>query len=82
MTITQVNGELWFVRADVCKVLGLPNVGDAKARLDQQDVGTTDVQNSRGQMRQTVCVSESGLYDVILDSRKPEALQNTPAEPS
>lgn len=71
-TMTQ-NGEPWFVLTDVCKVLGIGNVTDTKARLDQLDFDTIEVQNSRGQMRQTVCVNESGLYDVILDSRKSEA---------
>lgn len=68
-----IDNEPWFVLSDVCKVLGIGNVTDTKARLDQLDFDSIEVQNSRGQMRQTVCVNESGLYDVILDSRKPQA---------
>lgn len=70
-----VDNEPWFVLGDVCKVLGLTNVTEIKKRLDQLDFNTIEVQNSRGQMRQTVCVNESGVYDVILDSRKPQARQ-------
>lgn len=57
------------------------NVGNAKARLDQADFNTAEVR-SGNQNRNMGIVNESGLYDVILDSRKPEALQNTPAGPS
>ena len=65
-------GEPWFVLKDVCDVLGL-RVDAAKTRLDQLDHSTTGVENTRGQKVQMAIVNESGLYDVILDSRKPEA---------
>lgn len=71
-TVT-IEGEPWFVLGDVCKVLEIANVTDAKNRLDQLDFDTTEVQNSRGQMVKTIIINESGLYDVILDSRKPQA---------
>lgn len=80
VTITQVNGEPWFVIADVCKVLGIQNPSDQKKRLDQADLDSIYI-SSGGQKRNALAVNESGLYDVILDSRKPEALQNTPAGP-
>lgn len=70
-TVTK-NGEPWFLLGDVCKVLQIGNVTDTKKRLDQADFGTIEVR-SGGQSRNMGVVSESGLYDVILDSRKPEA---------
>lgn len=67
-----VDGEPWFVAADVCAVLGIGNNRDAVARVDDGDkgVGTVD---TLGGPQQMVTVNESGLYDLILDSRKPEA---------
>lgn len=70
-TVTQ-NGEPWFILSDVCKVLGMTNVTEVKKRLDQADFNTTEVR-SGNQNRNMGIVNEYGLYDVILDSRKPEA---------
>ena len=70
-----IDNEPWFVLSDVCKVLEIANVGNAKARLDQDDIRTMDVIDSIGRKQKTATVNESGLYDVILDSRKPQAKQ-------
>lgn len=71
-TVT-IDNEPWFNLGDVCKVMELDNVARVKNRLDQLNLTTSKVQNSRGQMRDSAFVNESGLYDVILDSRKPQA---------
>ena len=71
-TITDEDGEPWFVLKDVCDVLEMSNARMVKERLNEADVSTTDVR-SGGQNRQMTIVNESGLYDVILDSRKPQA---------
>lgn len=69
-----VNGEPWFVAADVCKVLEIINVGNALSRLDEADIRSTDVWSPlNNRAYATKIVNESGLYDLILDSRKPEA---------
>lgn len=70
-TVT-VDGDVWFVLADVCRVLDIANPSMAKARLEQADLSTTEVR-SNGQNRAVTIVNESGLYDVVLDSRKPNA---------
>lgn len=71
------DGEPWFVLADVCRVLELANSRDAAARLDtdeKADVGITDTSSSGvTQQRQMTIINESGLYSLILTSRKPEA---------
>lgn len=36
-TLTDENGEPWFVAKDVCDVLELSNVGQALARLDDDE---------------------------------------------
>lgn len=69
-----IENEPWFVLSDVCKAAGIKNVGDAKKRLDQAYIGTTDVWSGAGNRSYEVAtVNEAGLYDVILDSRKPQA---------
>lgn len=67
-----VDGELWFVLADICGVLGVTNVGNVAARLDEADIRQTDI-SSGGQRRAVTIVSESGMYEVVIRSDKPEA---------
>lgn len=67
-----IDSEPWFVLADVCKVLDIANPSDTAKRLDEADLGSTEVR-SGGQMRSMNIVNESGLYDVAFMSRKPEA---------
>lgn len=67
-----IDGNPWWVAKDVCAILEISNERDAYGRLDVADVGTTDVR-SGGQMRAMKIVNESGLYDLVLDSRKPQA---------
>ncbi len=67
-----VDGEVWFVLADICSVLGVANVGNVAARLDEADIRQTDI-SSGGQRRAVTIVSESGMYEVVIRSDKPEA---------
>lgn len=68
-----IDGAPWFVLGDVCKVLDL-RVDAVKTRLDQADHSTTGVWSAENNRNYAVTiVNESGLYDVILDSRKPQA---------
>jgi len=67
------DGEPWFVARDVCAVLGITNGRDAVARLDADGVGTADVIDSMGRTQTAAIVSEPGLYELIFQSRKPEA---------
>ena len=68
-----IDNEPWFVLMDVCNAAGIKNQRDVKKRLDQEHVDTTDVLAGDNKMRQTTIISEAGLYDVVLDSRKPQA---------
>ena len=70
-TIADETGEPWFVLKDVCDVLEVQTY-HVKDRLNQADLGSTEVR-SGNQNRKVLTVNESGLYDVILDSRKPQA---------
>jgi prophage antirepressor-like protein len=61
-----------FCLADVCKALGLDSSQVIK-RLDDGVVTIHPTKDSLGRTQKASFVNEDGLYDVILDSRKPEA---------
>lgn len=68
----QKNGEPWFVLKDVCDILSLTDTNKISTRLDQDEL-TRIKFVSGGQSREMICINESGLYNVILRSDKPEA---------
>lgn len=74
MRTLSIDGEPWFVLADLCAVLAIGNPSMVAQRLDGLNLSQAEVQNSRGQMRQTVIVSEAGMYEVVIRSDKPEAV--------
>jgi len=69
----QRDGEPWWVLRDVCDVLELSNARMIADRLDEDDVSLAYITDNMGRQQQTNIVNESGLYDVILRSDKPEA---------
>src|SRR5699024_6241491 len=73
VTIITEGNELYFRLGDVCEVLGLSNTRMVRARLDDDVSSTYPIQDRLGRAQQATFVNEDGLYDVILDSRKPEA---------
>jgi prophage antirepressor-like protein len=62
-----------FCLADVCRALGLSAKG-VNQRLSEEVISNYPLQTAGG-TQQALFVNEDGLYDVILDSRKPEAKQ-------
>ena len=68
----QNDGEPWFVLKDVCNVLHIGNSRDVVARLDQDEKGVGQI-DTLGGKQETTIINESGLYNVILRSDKPEA---------
>ena len=69
----QNDGEPWFVLRDVCNVLGLGTPARVAERLDPDEVSQTHITDSMGRQQETTIINESGLYNVILRSDKPEA---------
>ena len=69
----ELNGEPWFALKDVCAVLGISNHKMTVQRLDADEVILTDLTDSMGRQQETTVINESGLYNVILRSDKPEA---------
>lgn len=68
-----IDGEPWFVLADLCKVLELSNPTMVASRLDGDALSTAEVIDSVGRNQVARIVNESGLYEVIFMSRKPDA---------
>lgn len=68
----EMNGEPWFVLKDVCVVLGLGTVSKVADRLDADENGMNQI-HTPGGMQDVTVINESGLYNVILRSDKPEA---------
>lgn len=67
-----VNEEIWFVAKDICEVLEIKNTTDVIKRLDPDEVTRFNLGGLSGD---TNIVNESGLYSLILGSRKQEAKQ-------
>lgn len=68
-----LEGEPWFVAADVCRALGLGNSSQAIAKLDDDEKSGVIISDPHGREQVTRFISESGLYALVLSSRKPEA---------
>lgn len=69
---TVIDGEPWFVAADVCKVLQIANSRDALTRIDDDEKGVVSA-DTLGGKQEVAVVNEPGLYTLVLSSRKPEA---------
>lgn len=72
-TLTDMAGDPWFVAKDVCDVLGLNNVSQALTRLDDDEKNSIILNDGTPGTPTKAIVSESGLYSLIIASRKPEA---------
>jgi len=67
-----IDGEPWFVAVDVCAALHINNNRMALERLDDDEKGVSVMDTPGGPQKMSI-INESGLYALILTSRKPEA---------
>lgn len=63
------DGNPWFVAADICRALEIGNPSQAVTRLDEDEKSTL-ISNEGKTLN---IVSESGMYALVLSSRKPDA---------
>ncbi len=72
-TLVREDGTVWFVAKDVCACLGINNSRQALTRLmpDEKDVILNDTLGGKQKMS---VVGESGLYTLVMSSRKKEAV--------
>lgn len=68
----EIEGQIWFIAKDVCDILEINNVSQAVTRLDEdeRDIISNDTPSGKQEMN---IINESGLYSLILSSRKSEA---------
>lgn len=69
----QIDGEPWFVLADICRELELSTSARVAERLEKDEVSQTHTIDRMGREQKTTIINESGLYTVILRSDKPQA---------
>lgn len=72
-TLTDENGEPWFVLKDCMSILDLGNPTETVKMFDDDEFSTTEVVDSIGRRQQAYIISEPGLYRLVMRSRKPEA---------
>lgn len=70
---TIVEGEPWFAIPDLCRVLGHTNPTMAADRLEIDDLSFAEVIDSLGRRQRTRLTNESGLFELIIRSNKPDA---------
>lgn len=67
---SEENGEPWFVAQDILEILDLNR--SSLASLDDEEKGVHTMDTLGGRQK-VATINESGLYSLILRSRKPEA---------
>lgn len=72
-----LDGAVWFFASDVCMALDIKNPRDSFLKLDDDEKRTVGTADSSVQASRTnaALISESGMYNLIFQSRKPEAKQ-------
>jgi len=71
--IVEKDGQPWFVLKDIAEVLEIGHVPALRQRLSDDVVSNYPIPDALGRQQDTTIINEDGLYDVILESRKPEA---------
>lgn len=72
-TLTDEQGDPWFVLKDCMNVLGLGNPTETVKTFDEDDFSTAEVIDAIGRRQQAYIISEPGFYRLVMKSRKPEA---------
>ena len=71
--VVEIDGEPWFVLADLCEVLGLTSPAWVLRRLSDGVSSTHPILDALGRTQQANIVSELGMYEVVIRYDKPEA---------
>lgn len=70
--VIEIDNTPWFVAADVCKALDIANTASSVASsVDSIYTKREKLIGQRG--LPTIVVTEAGLYELVMQSRKPEA---------
>lgn len=66
-------GEIWFVANDVCAALDIASPRVAVTRLDDDERDGVCLTDAIGRQQEATIINESGLYSLVMSSRKAEA---------
>ena len=73
-TMTDEQGETWFVGKDVAEALGYSRPLDALSKhVEEDDSAKRGLIDSLGRKQQAIFINESGLYSLVLSSKLPQA---------
>ena len=71
--VEMIDGEPWFVAKDVCDILNIQNHRDTISKvLDEDEKGVAKIYTLGG-VQEMSTINESGLYNLIFRSNKPDA---------
>ena len=70
--VVTVDGEPWFVGADIARVLGIASASGITRMVDPEDKGSHEVETPGGRQSLTI-VNESGMYTALMRSNHPAA---------
>jgi prophage antirepressor-like protein len=73
---TEAGKELWVAK-DVCEVLELPNVSQALARLDVDEIANITTNDVEGRPHKFKAINEPGFWKLVLTSRSEKAKEVT-----
>lgn len=71
--VAEIEGETWFCLKDVCNCLDLTNPSMVKESLTPKGLNTTYPLCTNGGIQNATFIDEGNLYQVIFQSRKPNA---------
>lgn len=67
------DGEPLFALKDICKILGISDSKVAARKLDEDEGYFLPLIDKMGREQNTMFVTESGFYHIVLKSNKPNA---------
>lgn len=70
--VLERDGDPWWVLADVCVVLDIKQAASSARQLDEDEKGVATTHTLGGPQEVTI-INESGLWSLVLTSRKAEA---------
>ena len=72
--VISIEDEPYFVGTDVAKILGYANPNTTlKTRVDEEDCVRHSLKDGLGRTQEAIFINESGLYSLILSSKKEES---------
>ena len=73
LRIVDDNGDPWFLAEDVAEILDYASPSSMIRRLDEDEKDVLNYGNGSFANRGSIIINESGLYNAVIGSKKPEA---------